>query len=120
MTCKDCIHYETCEAFGCLYFDECSYFIDKSEIIKLPCKIGDTVYFIEEEYTCDCTWCSRCECQKDYEQELENDTCRKVHFRKRIRERTMRTLNDIFRWYSCFGKTVFLTPEEAEAKNKGD
>lgn len=47
MTCKDCIHYELCS------YDEpdinmCELFRDKSLIIELPCKVGDTVYKITE------------------------------------------------------------------------
>lgn len=53
MTCKDCEHYEVCQAFlyshdviiNCSsYPNPCSYFKDKSKIIELPCKVGDVVY----------------------------------------------------------------------------
>ena len=59
MTCKDdCLHYEFCKnQFGDTdYFDDevitndvenyCGKFEDKSKYIKLPCKVGDTVYAI--------------------------------------------------------------------------
>ena len=52
MTCKDCIHFDACEAlFECFdvrlpYHENetCQKFKDKSKIIELPCKVGDTVY----------------------------------------------------------------------------
>lgn len=57
MTCKDCIHFEVCEAkdteFTGLPFsianDNCSacpYFKDKLLFAKLPCKVGETLYCI--------------------------------------------------------------------------
>lgn len=53
MTCKDCMHYEACK----FYTDKtrfnlpknaenCDDFKDKSKYIELPCKVGDTVYWI--------------------------------------------------------------------------
>lgn len=42
--CTDCIHYDShcCEP---PYGADCDGFKDKSLYIKLPCKVGDTVYF---------------------------------------------------------------------------
>ena len=55
MTCKDCIHYEACEWFGCIYTetmaDECLRYEDKSRYIELPCKVGDTFYCICRYYS---------------------------------------------------------------------
>lgn len=56
MTCKDCIHYAACMQYTTLAgsefarnFDQsdilCSIFEDKSRFIETPCKVGDTVYF---------------------------------------------------------------------------
>lgn len=53
MTCKDCLHYEICEAYSprdsyatlhCA--EECVCFTDRSEWVHLPFKLGDTVWFI--------------------------------------------------------------------------
>lgn len=48
MTCRDCIHHGVCENY--FYFDDvedtCENFKDKSKFIELPCKVGDTVYYI--------------------------------------------------------------------------
>ena len=41
-TCKDCLHYEVCYYHD---FEECGWFSDKSAWVHLPCKVGDTIYF---------------------------------------------------------------------------
>lgn len=47
MTCEDCIHYDVCGFNEYKDFNEiCSFFKDKSRIIELPCKVGQTVYDI--------------------------------------------------------------------------
>lgn len=46
-TCKDCLHKYTCyilENTG--YQKDCSHFKDRSKVVELPCKVGDTVYMI--------------------------------------------------------------------------
>lgn len=46
--CENCYHYDVCNgrpdvaAYGC----KCEDFKDKSLIVELPCKVGDTVYYI--------------------------------------------------------------------------
>ena len=48
--CKDCIHHKVCGK----YVDEddiramrfCLYFKDKSQIIELPCKVGDDIFYV--------------------------------------------------------------------------
>ena len=47
--CKDCIHYEICDKWvsPCESFPEtegCKCFKDKSYFVELPCKVGDKVY----------------------------------------------------------------------------
>lgn len=49
MTCKDCIHYEICKMDGTIIeTKKCEYFKDKSKFIELPCKVGGTMYVIDE------------------------------------------------------------------------
>lgn len=52
MTCKDCILNKICSTY--VYVgddgDICPYFADNSQYIKLPCKVGDTVYFLDTKY----------------------------------------------------------------------
>ena len=60
-TCKDCLHYKACKmtylatgGHGDDTFDEfnlvtiygCDNFADKSEWVHLPCKVGDTAYYV--------------------------------------------------------------------------
>lgn len=52
MNCKDCLHFEVCESYSkreslaTLHYDEeCPCFTDKSEWVHLSCKVGDTIYF---------------------------------------------------------------------------
>lgn len=44
--CENCYHYEACRDFTNFNFtvENCNTFKDKSLIVELPCKIGDTVY----------------------------------------------------------------------------
>lgn len=58
MTCKDCFKADVCQnQFFCMENSRntysvddvekrCKHFADKSKIIELPCKVGDTVYYI--------------------------------------------------------------------------
>lgn len=66
MTCKDCIHYDICHNnFKNIDLNEemtdehcCVYFKDKSRIVELPCKAGETVYclddIVDNELCADC------------------------------------------------------------------
>ena len=96
MTCKDCIHYDVCEALenngiSKIYPSECSCFKDKSRFIELPCKVGDKVYFVY----------------------------RGKMFQHKIKELVIQEWgnfaysSDCFP-FSAFGNYVFLTREEAE------
>ena len=54
MTCKDCIHYDVCKALeeqvGMIDARQCGCYKDKSRFIELPCKVGDMVYIVERQY----------------------------------------------------------------------
>ena len=63
-SCKDCLHVDVCcsylstvynkcklatpdfELLKNIECDECQHFKDRSRFVELPCKVGDTVYFI--------------------------------------------------------------------------
>ena len=53
MTCRDCIHYDVCQALedggqvDKISPSLCGCYKDKSKIIELPCKVGDTVYQVD-------------------------------------------------------------------------
>ena len=108
-TCKECIHFVVCDEVPTKSADDCDFFKDRSRFVELPCKVGDTVYSIYKgdieahivnrlEF---CTVGNNSECQ-DYFGAAEGiDNCDEnfsfINFTK-----------------ATFGKTVFLTREEAE------
>ena len=84
-------------------------------LLRLPCKVGDTVYCIYERYTkCseneqefDEYSCQGCEC-------LECDSHKELY----VQSQKAYSLDWIVSNLKRFGKTVFLTQAEAEAKLK--
>ena len=82
-------------------------------LLHLPCKVGDTVYCIYERYTkCseneqefDEYSCQGCEC-------LECDSHKELY----VQSQKAYSLDWIVSNLKRFGKTVFLTQEEAERK----
>lgn len=95
MTCKDCLHYEVCNYYideeTSMTVAECQYFSNRSEWVKLPCKVGDTLY------QCDAAG-------RIYEITVTGIiyNTSAVAFDER-----------------AIGKLVFLTKEEAEKSGKG-
>lgn len=98
---KKCKEYENLEEQGLL--------------LRLPCKVGGTVYCIYERYTkCseneqefDEYSCQGCEC-------LECDSHKEFY----VQSQKAYSLDWIVSNLKRFGKTVFLTQEEAEQKLK--
>lgn len=138
MNCKDCLHYDDCletakrnaklgynsltDSGDIRSSNQCRYFIDKSRFIKLPCKIGDTVYYLATE-------CDGCKDDKDYCQA----SCKKSKGFTKIKTTIIKqfhiqgnqfdNMTDTdSAWSSSahyfyirdIGKTVFLIKEEAE------
>ena len=112
MTCNNCIHYDVCEA---LYQGNgipkvspihCGVFKDKSRYIELPCAVGDVVYNIYgHEVTIT-------------EIVILMDRYGPISFKFEGRYKLKNSLCCYnFDDYE-FGKTVFLTKEEAEQKLK--
>ena len=93
--CENCYHY----GFYCIKnYGNCNHYKDKSLIVELPCKVGDEVYRISTKYR----------------------TKRKYIQGTRI-SRIAIDVDGIWLFCECnliakcvFGKTVFLTREEAE------
>lgn len=78
-------------------------------LVKLPCKVGDTVYSLErfcDGNIGDCDSWLKCEECKDYQQE--------------VIEHRIGTLSQAVSIIEMLGKTVFLTREKAEAALKGE
>lgn len=87
---------------------------EQGRLIKLPCKVGDTVYCIFSRYT---------KCTPNNE-EFDEYNCQGCEYecdsKKENYVQDMRAYS--FDWIATnlknFGKTVFLTKSEAEAKLK--
>ena len=140
MTCKNCIYEPMCHnviAYGMDTDDvtatlitdiekHCKHFKDKSRVIVPPCKVGDTVYIITTKHPCyACNFCTDF-CHKDC---LIDDRDKRVAKRARVCSIELGAINKICAevektkiataykytcWFEDFGKTVFLTREEAE------
>lgn len=102
MKCENCIHYEACLPFyENIKMKLCDMFEDKDLYIKLPCKIGTEVYGVS-------TPCGGCEHYSNSLKEALN-TCR------RCKKKEVISFGFSYDCIGEFGKTVFLTKEEAEA-----
>ena len=116
MTCKDCMHYEVCNALDeggqvkILVPSQCGYFKDKTKYIELPCKVGDEVYVIKNNkiHTKDIVYYNKIH-SRIAEQNEEYWHCV---------DKDRISINVITFYPEDFGKTVFLTKSEAEQKLK--
>ena len=84
-------------------------------LLRLPCKVGDTVYCIYERYT-------KC---SEYGQVFEEYSCQGCeglecdsHKELYVQSQKAYSLDWIVSNLKRFGKTIFLTQEEAEKKLK--
>ncbi len=70
------------------------------KLIELPCKTGDTVYVMNDD----------CECPGDC---YQSQTCKSCEYRNLYIDEEVATLSFIIDNIDNFGKTVFLTEQEA-------
>ena len=112
MKCENCLHYESCKSMVkvierttmySIAMRVCNNFADKDLYIKLPCKVGTKVYALA-------TPCGGCEFANVPMQEEFIEICQKCEKREIIECTFDNELIDEF------GKTVFLTREDAEKK----
>ena len=112
MKCENCLHYEACKSMVkviesttmySIAMRVCNNFADKDLYIKFPCKVGTKVYAIG-------TPCGDCEFVNVPMQEEVIEICQKCEKREIIECEFANELIDEF------GKTVFLTREDAEKK----
>ena len=140
MTCKDCVHYEVCLnewSYRIIDFQskinyiesvetKCHHFKPQSRFVELPCEVGSTVYVITNKRPCyACYYCTDI-CHWDCHYEDRGDLIvkkAKVRFIKfeeinkillEIEGEKDITQYDYTCWFTDIGKTVFLSPEEAE------
>lgn len=115
MTCKDCIHYDVCNALDesgqvkILVPSQCGLFKDKSKYIELPCKIEDTVYHYCKLVNQIVPYVIE-DIHIDKEQTRYFATAFDVYYKE--------YLDEIEFAEDEIGKTVFLTKSEAEQKLK--
>ena len=98
--CKECIHYGLCT----LTYDDysnCPYFKPKSRFVELPCEVGSEIYMLVT--------------RKTHSFELdENKRMLKVKNQHTFIKETYFTKLNFWKVLEDFGKTVFLSREEAE------
>lgn len=109
MTCKDCLHYESCKVFNGIKVwatqnsaEECICFTSRSEWVKLPCKVDDTVFVIPTKEN------GRKEITK---MEVSGFALGKPYNNVNMFDDKNKLYQPSF---ELFGKTVFFTREEAE------
>ena len=106
MTCKDCIHCDVCkhliDGWKTLCCDD---FADRSRLVELPCKVGDTVFVVEKIAE---------------EWKIIKDHVETISIGYYADGVNIYQFDGIKtdRYFEDFGKTVFLTREEAEAALK--
>ena len=126
--CEQCIYYPKCDEYP---FDEsgCKDFKDKSRFVELPCKPGDMVYVIDEKHPCFACWCCTDHCHLDCRISdrrklvVKTAVVSSISYKQRCNEIEVDTVshntNVLHNYeqtyaFNDFGKTVFLTKEEAE------
>lgn len=110
MKCENCIHKGICSSYE-LYeeieyrpiIDNCSHFQDKDKVIELPCKVGDTVYEVQEDRTI----------QKWFVYGIIKYDGQEWTLKAKNNKNKWKYIDKTFA-FRIFGKTVFLTKEEAE------
>ena len=111
-SCKDCLHDEACSIFaGDLGEDgaeKCVCFKDRNRFVELPCKVGDAIYILTNDSPTGIE-----------ESQVKKIELIKMQSKTKIRLTVPCVYDD---WGSAqweigvndFGKTAFLTREEAE------
>lgn len=109
---KECYHSDVC-GFEC---DEattfCANFKDKSRIIELLCGVGDTLYLVDFEYGI-----FKC-IVNDIQISRNNEPIYRLYYYSQSGDESTKFEWDVNIANHCFGKMIFFTKEEAEAKLK--
>ena len=118
VTCKNCIYNDACDnkllTLTVIEYGECSRFKDKSRYIELPCKAGDTAYRITKLYNGETIIVEGM--VFEFTITHESSQIDKYRFYFWAKADTNYTSRQYSKWceFTDFGKTVFLTREEAE------
>lgn len=116
--CENCYHYHMCDLQNRLEEEQdCKHYKDKSLIVELPCKVGDTVYCIGSECLADRD-SKKCDKLKSENPFLSCDDCpllkSQTLFERTVTKHFLFLLVEKTNPNFIFNKTVFLTREEAE------
>lgn len=107
MKCQDCVHYEVCdflhdgESTDYPNPNKCGYLKPKSRFVELPCEVGSKIYMLVTRKTHSFEW-------------NENKRMLRVDNQHTFIKDTYFTKLNFWKVLEDFGKTVFLTREEAE------
>ena len=111
-SCKDCMHEEVCSIFSSDLNEDgaekCVCFKNRNRFVELPCKVGDTIYILTNDSPTGIE-----------ESQVKKIELIKMQSKTKIRLTVPCVYDD---WGSAqweigvndFGKTAFLTREEAE------
>ena len=106
--CENCIHYSVCEFKRSIDDTLCGHYKDKSLCVEFPCKVGDTVHYLTSIDT-----------EKELNvKEIFCGTVQAIGYDGKDFCISAKYTNGLFYYHNSkdFGKTVFLTKEEAEQK----
>lgn len=108
-TCKDCIHFDVCNKQKItnhrISQSVCKHFKDKSIVLDLQCKVGDTVYVIFSQFKSDI---NKCRVDEFLIREKEIFAVLDVHYPNYI---ARRNTSIPISWFNRF---AFTTQEAAE------
>lgn len=117
MRCKDCIHCNICnKTESDIYLGNkegavelyCVEFADESQYIKLPCKVGDTVYVIDDHY-------GLIECiVNEIHVGVGNELYYNLFYYEQTTDEPDELIDEFDFDNNDIGETVFLTKSEAE------
>lgn len=119
MTCKDCIHNDVCEALEMnglakVHPKQCGFYTDKSRYVELPCKVGDTVYRIAKMYNGKTLIVDGIAFEFAITHESSQNDKYRFYFWAKPDDTYTSRQHSLWCEFTDFGKTVFLTKEEAE------
>lgn len=120
MNCMDCLHCDVCGVWKNAESltqqmekaETLKCFRNKANVVELPCKVGDTVYEVGGRFYNDIIKCEVIEIAQDKTgMTIKTQSWDKIHDISGLLQRCDR-------WFDAdnFGKTVFLTREEAALK----
>ena len=116
MTCKDCVHYEVCKEQEAMLGEKeidkikgvenhCEFFKLQSRFVELPCEVGTWLWVVRKDYV-----------SESFRVDAFDDR-NLVMFMQDAEWNLSMTYKGIKIWrvsFEDFGKTVFLSREEAE------